>query len=192
MTHPQVVGAVQHAAVGVAPAIDQIAVSLGSGHVHHRAVEPLGQKGLRSLRAKIAQVYHQGVAPGSPHILQGLQGVCFIFHGDGAVVQPLPVGLNHRLPAGGGQGDGKAVPGDCNDAKLHFWYVVEFHGDLPRFSKWICVIMNRKSRTSSPSWPAQRRQSQVEAARSEPGHRPDRRRRPGRTSSTAWLRQAGE
>ena len=50
----QVVGAVQHAAVGVAPAIDQVSIPFRGSHIHHGTVEPLGQNGLRRLRAEVA------------------------------------------------------------------------------------------------------------------------------------------
>ena len=132
---PQIIRAVQHAAVGVAPAIDQVSIPFRSSHIHYRAMESLGQDGLRGLRAEVAQVHHQGIAPGGPHILQSLQGIRLVFHSDGTVVQPRAIRLDHGLPAGGGQGNGEAVPGDGNDAKLHFWYILKFHRYIPHFLK---------------------------------------------------------
>ena len=41
VAHAQIIGAVEHAAVGVAPAVDQVAVALGSGNVHGGAVKLL-------------------------------------------------------------------------------------------------------------------------------------------------------
>ena len=51
---PQVVGAVEHAAVGVAPAVDQVAVALGGSHKHAGAVKVLGDEGLGGFGAKVA------------------------------------------------------------------------------------------------------------------------------------------
>ena len=128
--HPaqaQVIRAVQHAAVGVAPAVDQVAVALGGSHVHDRSPEPLGQNGLRRLRAEIAQIHHQGIAAGSLHIRQGLQGVGLIFHRHRTAVQPRSIGGDHRLPAGGGKGDGKAIPGHGHNGRFYFRKIGQFH-----------------------------------------------------------------
>ena len=51
---PQVVGAVEHAAVGVAPAVDQVAVALGGSHKHAGVVKVLGDEGFGGFGAKVA------------------------------------------------------------------------------------------------------------------------------------------
>ena len=120
VAHAQVIGAVEHAAVGVAAAIDHVAIALGGGHVHGGAVELLAQQGLGGLGAEVAQEDHQGVDAVGLHVLQGLEGVQLVLHGDGALVETLAVSRDDVLPALGGQGDGEAVPGDRDDAQLDF------------------------------------------------------------------------
>ena len=90
--HPQVVGAVEHPAVGVAPAVDEVAVPLGGGHVHTGAVEVPGDEGFRGFRAEIAQEHHQGVAALLLHVGHGLQHILLAFHGDRALVQLAGIG----------------------------------------------------------------------------------------------------
>ena len=124
VAHTQVVGAVQHAAVGVAPAVDHVAVTLGGGDAHGGAVELLHQQGLGGLGAEVAQEDHQGVDAMGLHVGDGGGGVQLVFHGDGAFVQALTVGGHDVLAALGGQGDGEAVTGHGNDAQLDFGNVV--------------------------------------------------------------------
>ena len=62
----QVVGRIEHTAIGVAAAVQQaVAALLRRCAKHHRAVKLLGQSGLCRLRTKVAQEDHQGVDPGS-------------------------------------------------------------------------------------------------------------------------------
>ena len=118
MAHTQVIGAVEDAAVGVAPAVDQVAVALGGGHIHGGAVKLLAQQGLGSLGAEVAQEHHQGVDALGLHVRQGLEGVGLVLHGDGTLIEALAVGGGDVFPAPGGQGDGEAVPGHGDDAQL--------------------------------------------------------------------------
>ena len=98
MAHSQIVGAVQHTAVGVAPAVDQVAVTLGSCHIHDGAVELLAQQGLGGFGAEVAQEHHQGVDAVGPDIGQSGLGVLLVLHGDGALIQPIAVGGDDVLP----------------------------------------------------------------------------------------------
>ena len=120
MAHTQVIGAVEDAAVSVAPAVDQVAVAFGGSHIHDGAVELLAQDGLGGLGAEVAQEHHQGVDAVGLHVLQGLEGVSLVLHGDGALIEALAVGGGDVFPALGGQGDGEAVPGHGDDAQLYF------------------------------------------------------------------------
>ena len=139
MAHAQIIGAVQHAAVGVAAAIDQVAVALGSGHIHGGAVKFLAQQGLGGLGAEVAQEHHQGVDTGFLHVRQSRQSVLLVLHGDGALVDPLAVSSHDVLPPLGGKGDGEAVPGDRDDAKLYFRNV---HDNLLLYSKFAISIFS--------------------------------------------------
>ena len=119
MAHPQVVRAVEHAAVGIAAAVDEVAVTFSGSDEHAGAFELLRDQRFGGLGAEVSQEDHQGVAAGGLHVLHGLEHVQLIFHGDGALVEILtPVGLDDIFPALGGKGDGEAVPGDGDDAQL--------------------------------------------------------------------------
>ena len=133
VAHPQVVGAVQHAAVGVAAAVDHIAVTLGSRHVHHGAVEILGQQGFGGFGAKVAQEHRQGVAARGAQVGHGLFHIAFVFHRDGAFIQVQPLGLaggGNVLAALGGQGNGEAVAADRHNTQTDFGNVGGFHNEF--------------------------------------------------------------
>ena len=120
VAHAQVIGAVEHAAVGVAPAVDEVAVALCGGNVHGGTVKLLAQQRLRRLGAEVAQEHHQRVDAVGPDILQRLHGVRFILHSDRALIEALAVGRHNILAALGGQRDGEAVPGHGDDAEFDF------------------------------------------------------------------------
>ena len=119
---PQIVGAVEHAAVGVSPAIDQVPVPLGSRHKHAGAVKVLGDEGLRSFRAKVAQKHGQSVAAGLLDFLHSGQHVLFVFHGGLSLVDVQTTGgagCHHGGPAALRKGNGETVPGDCHKAQFY-------------------------------------------------------------------------
>ena len=95
--HTQIVRAVQHTAVGITTAVDQVAVTLGSSNAHGGTVEFLDQQRLRGFGAEVAQEHHQGVDAVGFHVRQGSQGVLLILHGDGALVDSLAVGGHNVL-----------------------------------------------------------------------------------------------
>ena len=120
----QVVGSVQHAAVGVTAVAGQHAhVLLGGGDVHHGAAEQLGDLGLGALGAEVAQEHHQRVDAGSLDLLIGLVDVGVDAALDDGIdlndVEVLLLQLGHDgLAALFGKGDRETVAADRDDA--HF------------------------------------------------------------------------
>ena len=128
LTQAQVVAGVQHAAVGVATAIEQVAVTLGSAHIHQGTVKEVGNHGLGGLGAEVAQEDHQGVDAMGHHVVDGVAGLDLGLHGDGALIQALAVGGLDGGAAALRQGDGEAVAGHGNDAQLQLRNVCN-HGN---------------------------------------------------------------
>ena len=122
MPHSQIVGAVQHPAVGVAPPVDEVlSALLRSGGEHARAVKMFGNQGFRRLRTEIAQKHHKRIAPGVFHFLHGLQHVLLVFHRGLAFVDFRTgslAGGNDGGPAALRQRDDETVPRDSDDAQL--------------------------------------------------------------------------
>ena len=87
-------------------------------------MEFLCQQGFRGFRAEVAQEYHQGVAPGSLHVGNGLGRVQLVLHGDPALVNLPGIGGNDILPALGTQGNGETVAGNRDNTKFDFRNVV--------------------------------------------------------------------
>ena len=127
----EVVGAVEHAAVGVAAAVDEVAVALGGGHEHAGAVEVFGDQGLGRLGAEVAEEDDQRVAAGGLDVVDGLEHVLLVLNGDGALVDVAAAGFDDRLTSGDGQADGEAVAGDGDDAELDFGNVCHHFRDPP-------------------------------------------------------------
>ena len=120
MAHAEVVGAVEHAAVGVAAAVNQVAVALGRRHEHAGAVKVLGDQGLGGLGAEVAEEDHQRVAAGRLDILHRLEHVELVLDRHGALVQAALADLDNRLASGDGQADGEAVARDGDNTELYF------------------------------------------------------------------------
>ncbi len=123
MAHTQVVRAVQHTAVGVSTAVDQVAVALGGSHIHTGAVKVSGNQCFRRLRAEIAQENHQGVAAGLFHIRNCRKHILFIFHRGLALIDVKPLllaGSGHSRPAAFRQGNDKTVPGHGDQSQFYF------------------------------------------------------------------------
>ena len=136
VAHAEVVGAVEHAAVGVAAAVDKVLAGLlGGGGVHDRAVEVLGDEGLGGLGAEVAEEDDQGVAAGGLDLVDGLEHVELVLDGGLALVYveaALGTGLNDGGAAALRQGDDEAVAADSDDAELNVGDVGE-HFDTPQF-----------------------------------------------------------
>ena len=63
MAQAEVVGAVEHAAVSIAAAVDEVLACLfRSGHIHDRAVELARNQRLRRLWAEVAEEDDKGIA----------------------------------------------------------------------------------------------------------------------------------
>ena len=149
MAHPQVVGAVEHTAVGVAAPIDEVAVPLGGGHEHTGAVKVFGNEGLGGLGAEIAQEHHQGVAAALVHIGQGFQHIQLVLNGDRALVEVARIGGFDGGAALLAQGDGEAVPGDSDEAKFYVRDV--FHDVFLLYQISLAMsLLSPDSRTAAP------------------------------------------
>ena len=136
MAHAEVVGAVQHTAVGIAAAVDHIAVTLGGGHEHAGAVEELGNQGFGGLRAEVAQKDGQRVAAGLGDLGNGLLHVMLVFHGGLALVEGNALGLAGGRNGGAAlfaQCDRKAVTAYGDNAELDLRNVGGFHGGFLPF-----------------------------------------------------------
>ena len=78
----EVVGCVEHTAIRVAAAVEQILAGLlGGGHEHHRAVKVLRDQRFGSLGAEIAQVHYQSVYAVLLKLFQSARSVVLVFHG---------------------------------------------------------------------------------------------------------------
>ena len=64
LAHAEIVGAVEHAAVGVTAAVDHVSVALGGGDVHAGAVEFLRDKRFGRFGTEVAEEHNQRVAAG--------------------------------------------------------------------------------------------------------------------------------
>ena len=124
MAHAQVVGAVEHAAVGVAAAVDEVLAAFLSGsHIHDGAVKPLGDERFRRLGTEVAQEHHQGIAARALYFVHGFEHILLIFHRGFAFVQIQSLALaggHDGSPAALGERNDEAVPGHRNDAQLDF------------------------------------------------------------------------
>ncbi len=88
VAQPQVIRAVEHAAVGVAPAVYQVlAAFLRCGGVQHRPVKMLGELRFGRFRPEIAEEHDQRVAPRPFHFIGGAQHVRLVFHDGLRLVQ---------------------------------------------------------------------------------------------------------
>ena len=136
MAHTQVIRTVQHAAVGVAAAVDHVAVTLGSRHKHDGAVEVFGDQGFGSFGAEVAQEHRQGVAARGLYFFHGFEHIGLVFHRDAALIGLKAFGLagGHDVLAPlGGQGNGETVAADSHNAQADFGNVGRLHVKFLRF-----------------------------------------------------------
>ena len=122
VAHAQIVGAVEHTAVGVAAAVDHVAVALSGRHEH--------AQGLGGLGAEVAQEHGEGVASGGPQIGHRLLHVVLVLHGNRALVEIQALGLaggGDVLAALGGQCHREAVAAHRHDAQAYLRNVCRLH-----------------------------------------------------------------
>ena len=128
------VAGVEHAAVRVAAAVDQVVAGLLSRRdEHRRAAELVGQHGLRALGAEVAQEHDQRVAAVRLDLLQRLHGVGFGFNDGGNIddlAARLGVGVHDRRLALCRELDGETVAAGGNQAELDNRKVI-VHGNTP-------------------------------------------------------------
>src|SRR5699024_3629998 len=134
LAQTQVIGAVQHTAVSVAAAVTQVvAVLFGSSHIHHRAVELLGNQGLGGLGTKVAQENHQCITFSSPGLSNGFQHILFVFNSlldlDNFAAR-CAIGLDDIGTASLGQGNHKAITANGNNTQLDLRDIVHGNGLL--------------------------------------------------------------
>ena len=135
LAQAEVVRAVEHAAVRVAAAVDQVVHALlGGGGVHDRAVKVLRDKRLGSLGAEVAEEHDESGAARGLHVLDGAEHILLVLHGDLALVD-LSAELLMRGGDGGTaalrQGNDKAVAADGDEAQLDLGNVVKHSNFLP-------------------------------------------------------------
>ena len=125
------VAGVQHAAVSVATAVNQVLLGLLSGGTEHGGtVEILGEHGLRDFRTKVAQIYAEGVTACLGDIFESLLHVDFaLYNTDGAFVDAflakfLLILGDNGLAAVNSQRFGETVARNGDDSDLNNRYVV--------------------------------------------------------------------
>ena len=123
MPHSQIVGAVQHSAVGVTASVNQIVTAFFSGGgVHYGTVKVFCNQRFRGFGTKVAQKNDKCIASGGFGFLHRFQHIRFVFHGGFAFVNVGSVcltGFHNRGAAAFRQGDNKAVAGYGNDSQLY-------------------------------------------------------------------------
>ncbi len=119
----KIIRTVKHAAEGVSPAADKVAVALGSGNKHARSVKILCKKRLRSFRTEVAKKHDKRIASRRLHIFDGAEHIRLILHGDGALIHIAPVSRNYCTAAPLRELHREAVAADGNNAKLDIRYI---------------------------------------------------------------------
>ena len=132
VAHAQVVGAVQHSAVGVAAAVDHVAVAFRRGHEHHGAVEVLRHQGFRRFRTEVSEEHAGSVALVGLQLFNSLQHIIFIFH-RGLDLHEIDLFVSQLRGDGGtallAQRDGETVAGNGDQTEFNDRDV--FHVNIP-------------------------------------------------------------
>ncbi len=132
MAHTEVIRAIEHTAVGIAAAADEIAVALGCRHVHDGTVKLLAEKGFGSLGAEVTEINHEGITTSGLHAGKSLENIVFVFNDGSTFVEVDPLGLgglDHRLTAAFGKGAGKAVTAHRNNGGANSWEIFHKYGN---------------------------------------------------------------
>ena len=76
LTQRQCLAGIQHTAVSITTAVDEVVLGLFSSSAEHGgSLEPVSNHGLRNLRTEVAQIYTKGVATSLLHISKSLLSV---------------------------------------------------------------------------------------------------------------------
>ena len=118
VAHTEVIRTVQHAAVGVAAAVDEVAVALGGSHEHARTVKVLCNQRFGRLGAEVAEEDDEGIAVRGLDVGDGLEHVGFVLDGDGTFVHAALAGFGDVRAAHLGERAREAVTGDGDEAEL--------------------------------------------------------------------------
>jgi len=130
MPHAEVIRTVQHAAVRIAAAVDQVAVALGGCDKHARAFKILGDERFGRFRAEVSEEDDKGVAACRVDVGNGLQHIVLVFDGHGTFVHAALTGLGDIRAAHFGERSGEAVAGDGDEAELDIGDVFK-HDTVP-------------------------------------------------------------
>jgi len=118
VAHAEVIRTVQHAAVGVAAAVDEVAVALGGSHEHARTVKVLCNQRFGRLGAEVAEEDDEGIAVRGLDVGDGPEQVGFVLDGDGTFVHAALAGFGDVRAAHLGERAREAVTGDGDEAEL--------------------------------------------------------------------------
>ena len=129
VAHAEVVGTVEHAAISIAAAVDEVTVAFGGSHEHAGTVKVLRNQGLGGLGTEVAQEDNQSIAAGGLNVVDGLEHVQLVLHRHGALIQAAFADLDDGLASGNGQADGEAVAGDSDDTEFDFRNVLHHNLD---------------------------------------------------------------
>ena len=124
MPHAEVIGTVEHAAERVSPAVDKVAVSLGSGNEHARTVKVFGKQGFRRFGTEVAEKHDQCITAGSAHVCNGFLHIKFIFDRHWTFIQLALISGFDRFAAFDGKLDREAIARHGYDAEFDFGDIV--------------------------------------------------------------------
>ena len=130
----QVIAGIEHSAIGISAAVQQVAARLLCRRQEHLwPVKMLCKQGLRYLRPEVAKIDRQCIAPGFPYVLQCLHHMDLaLYNTDRTFIDSfLPVflliSLHQILSSRHGQTLREAVAADSHHCDLHFWHVTHNH-----------------------------------------------------------------
>ena len=81
MAQVQIVGTVEHSAVGITASVNQIVARFfGSRNKHARSVKKLCNLCFGGLRSKVSKEHDQSIASGRFYLVNGFEHVLFVFN----------------------------------------------------------------------------------------------------------------
>ena len=138
VTHTEVVRAVEHTAVSIATAVDHITVAFSCGNEHARTIKILGDKGLRGLRAKVAEEYHEGIASSFFYLSHCLEHILLILYSCLTIEEVTFVGFDDVLSALCREGDGETVAAHGNNTEFNLGDVCTLHN---HYCYWLLLLL---------------------------------------------------